>query len=502
MVLILAILGASVYGISKKPASLPEVSYSNWICDQAGLLTQDARQTIQDYNTAWNDKYYAVAAVAAVDNIHGWKPEDYARELGAKWGLGANDMLLLLVKGGDWYVACGDDLADQMTDTQQTKLKTALDTPYYAGDYSQAAVDFFRQSDVVLAQTLGQSGSHQQPAQKREWQQPSAASGVSLSGVVLLIVGIFVIWSLLDRMRYNRYRRRPVVAGGPVYYPIFWGRRPRAPTPPAPSGSRRSYGRRSPASPASPVQRSPAWELFPALRRQLRRRLQVRRIRKSRRLWRRRTLLRRQPGRRLRRQGRLRRRTPLTHIFAQRSPSPPGWGIIISSKMAKMSSFCMAAFAIQKELICSLGFLIHQFDDSGLSSIAAADAGADDAGVAAVALGIFRSDLLEQLVGDGLSGNEAQRLTIGSQITLLAQGNHLFSQGLDFLGAGDGGLHPAIVQEIGDLLTEHRHTLIGSLTELTSSGHFSFLLVRICAQRRVSCSLRRPGTGPLPPACR
>lgn len=231
VVLILAILGASVYGISKKPASLPEVSYSNWICDQAGLLTQDARQTIQEYNTAWNKQYYAVVAVAAVDNIRGWKPEDYARELGAKWGLGANDMLLLLVKGGDWYVACGDDLADQMTDTQQAKLKTALDTPYYAGDYSQAAVDFFRQSDVVLAQALGQSGSHQQPAQNQGWQQPSAASGVSVSGVVLLIVGIFVIWSLLDRMRYNRYRRRPVVAGGPVYYPIFWGRRPRAPRP-------------------------------------------------------------------------------------------------------------------------------------------------------------------------------------------------------------------------------------------------------------------------------
>ena len=93
VVLILAIICSGVYGISKKPASLPEVSYYNWICDQAGLLTQDARQTIQEYNTAWNAKYYAVAAVAAVDNIRGWKPEDYARELGAKWGLGANDML-------------------------------------------------------------------------------------------------------------------------------------------------------------------------------------------------------------------------------------------------------------------------------------------------------------------------------------------------------------------------------------------------------------------------
>ena len=175
-----------------------------------------------------------MVAVAAVDDIRGWSSEDYARELGARWGLGANDMLLLLVKGGDWYVACGDNLADLMTDTQQTKLKTALDTPYYAGDYSQAAVDFFRQSDVVLAQTLGRSASTQAPDQNRTWQEPAGASGVSVAGVVLLIVCIFAVWALLDRMRYNRYRRRPAMMGGPVYYPVFWGRRPRAPRPPRP----------------------------------------------------------------------------------------------------------------------------------------------------------------------------------------------------------------------------------------------------------------------------
>ena len=191
VVLILAIIGSGVYGISKKPAALPEVSYYNWICDEAGLLDQETRQTIQDYNTAWNKQYYAVVAVAAVDDIRGWSSEDYARELGARWGLGANDMLLLLVKGGDWYVACGDDLADQMTDTQQTRLKTALDTPYYAGDYSQAAVDFFRQSDVVLAQTLGRSSTGgQSPAPGQRWQEPAGASGVSIAGVVLLIMCI------------------------------------------------------------------------------------------------------------------------------------------------------------------------------------------------------------------------------------------------------------------------------------------------------------------------
>ena len=248
VVLILAIIGSGVYGISKKPAALPEVSYYNWICDEAGLLDQETRQTIQDYNTAWNKQYYAVVAVAAVDDIRGWSSEDYARELGARWGLGANDMLLLLVKGGDWYVACGDNLADLMTDTQQTKLKTALDTPYYAGDYSQAAVAFFRQSDVVLAQTLGRTSTGgQSPAPGQTWQEPAGASGVSIAGVVLLIVCIFVVWALLDRMRYNRYRRRYMMPGMGVptvmYHPIFWGRRPpRGPRPPRSGGPRPPQG--------------------------------------------------------------------------------------------------------------------------------------------------------------------------------------------------------------------------------------------------------------------
>ena len=62
--------------------------------------------------------------------------------------------------------------------------------------------------------------------------------------------------------------------GGPVYYPVFWGRRPARPGLTGPVRLRR----------------------VKALRRQLRRRVQVRGLRQSRRLWRRRTLLRRQPG--------------------------------------------------------------------------------------------------------------------------------------------------------------------------------------------------------------
>ena len=94
-------------------------------------------------------------------------------------------------------------------------------------------------------------------------------------------------------------------------------------------------------------------------------------------------------------------------------------------------------------------------------------------------------------------------VTVSGQVTLLAESDHLLGEGLDLLGAGDGGLHPAVVQKIGDLLTEHRHTLIGSLTELTSSGHFCFLLVRILLRgaAQVSCFLRRPDADPSWPVC-
>ena len=61
----------------------------------------------------------------------------------------------------------------------------------------------------------------------------------------------------------------------------------------------------------------------------------------------------------------------------------------------------------------------------------------------------------------------------------------LRQQVTDLLGTGDGSLHLAVVQEIGDLLTQHSHTLISGLAKLTSSGHFGFLLNRILVSRKI-----------------
>ncbi len=230
-VLVLAILFAAVYGFSKRPADLPKVEYYNWIADEAKLLSPATEDLITSYNTAWNDKYYAVVAVAAVDDIRGWNREDFVYDLGAEWGLGANDMLLLIVEDDHYYVGLGDNLLS-MTDTQESKLRTALEESYYTGDYDAAVVSFFRQVDVFYAQ-MAASSAYQGP--NYEWVGSDGGVGMSIFGVILVVAVVFLVWAMLDKMRYNRYQRRVRVTPGIVYYPIFWGRRRvMTPVPPVP----------------------------------------------------------------------------------------------------------------------------------------------------------------------------------------------------------------------------------------------------------------------------
>ena len=151
-VLVLVIVAGSVYGLSRKPIA---VEYHQWIADDAGLLTQETRQTLEEYNDQWNNKYTAVVAVATVDSTHGWSGAKYAAMLGKQWGLGQNDMLLLMVEGKDYQMLYGNSVNSTITDTQESMLRRALDSDYYGGDYDQAALKFFRAADVVFAQ-LGQ----------------------------------------------------------------------------------------------------------------------------------------------------------------------------------------------------------------------------------------------------------------------------------------------------------------------------------------------------------
>lgn len=269
---VLAIVAAAVLGqvrkdhfLSKSPTELLEVEYRQWICDEAKLLDDATVETVEKYNAAWDEKYYAVVAVATVERMNGWDETDYAAALGEKWGLGENDMILVLVEKGDWQVYMGDYVGTMMQDYQQQKLRQALDSTYYDGDFDGAVTAFFRQADVFYGQV--------DPAHKSagyysdsEWYAPvdhGKEAGGGIVGVIFFILVIFVVWVLLDRVRHTRYRRRyilPGIAAPVAYYPIFWGRslyrpaRPRPVAPPPPMGG--GYQPR-PTTPPRPTQSRP-----------------------------------------------------------------------------------------------------------------------------------------------------------------------------------------------------------------------------------------------------
>lgn len=257
VVLALAIAAAVFIGQSRKDSfianratELLNVEYQQWICDDANLLSSSTERLIEEYNDRWDSDYYALVAVATVNSLKGWDGQDYAANLGQQWGLGSNDMILLLVKDGDWQVYCGDTVGYVMTDTQQNDLRRAIEATYYDGDFDSAVTAFFRQADVFYAQADLNDYYSDDDDSYSGWEAPAApasasAGGVTLGGLIALVVAIFVVWAIIDAIRFSRYKRRYLTGSTigvirPTYYPVFWGRRyapprpPRAPRPPQP----------------------------------------------------------------------------------------------------------------------------------------------------------------------------------------------------------------------------------------------------------------------------
>jgi len=82
--------------------TLPDILTGYWIYDPDDLISAAVEEEILAYNTTWDKNYQSVTAVAAIeDALEANDVETYALDLGNKWGLGENDMLLLIYDNGD-----------------------------------------------------------------------------------------------------------------------------------------------------------------------------------------------------------------------------------------------------------------------------------------------------------------------------------------------------------------------------------------------------------------
>ena len=149
--------------------------------------------------------------------------------------LGSNDAILVIAKQQqDYYLLASGNFYDLLSGLSQSFVASCMESGVQKSDYDAAVQELCSQLHVELSQQYQQS------------QDNGEIANIFVELMFVLIV-LFLIWIWLDRMRYNRYRRRYMMPGMGVptvmYHPIFWGRRPpRGPRPPRSGGPRPPQG--------------------------------------------------------------------------------------------------------------------------------------------------------------------------------------------------------------------------------------------------------------------
>jgi len=233
VITILVIIGSIALGIWKAPAAMLSPSYGTWVLDDANVLSPSTESALQASNNALSAQYGAHIAVATIDSAKGWDLWNYNYELASRWSLATYDMILLLDIGGQNYsLIQSDALVDYISDSQlNAYLNTALE-PYFAvGDYDSgvlalvAALQGWYETNepaTIIGGTPSYSG--ESGYSDGSYAQMGAASAVIL--IVFLVIGLLIILSAIDNMRYAGYRRRYVGAPPVVFWPVLFWHRP------------------------------------------------------------------------------------------------------------------------------------------------------------------------------------------------------------------------------------------------------------------------------------
>lgn len=260
-VLILAIVASSAWGLHKAPAvstpeggekldpSLSAAAFTQYVRDDAGVLSDKTEEAIGLYNANWDKMFGSIMAVVTTESAN--DIENAANDYAIEMQLAENDAILVIAKQQqDYYLLASGDFYDLLSGLSQSFVASCMADNVQKGDYDAAVRSLCAALHVELSQ---------------QYQQSEAALDEAANGVmfIMILVIFFVLWIMLDGMRYRRYRRRYMMPGMGVptvmYHPIFWGRRPpRGPRPPQGgprpprSGSSSGGNRRPPQQPRRP----------------------------------------------------------------------------------------------------------------------------------------------------------------------------------------------------------------------------------------------------------
>ena len=245
VVLILAIVASSAWGLHKAPAvstpeggekldpSLSTAAFTQYVRDDADVLSDKTEEAIGLYNANWDKMFGSIMAVVTTESAN--DIENAAYDYAIEMQLAENDAILVIAKQQqDYYLLASGDFYDLLSRLSQSFVASCMADNVQKGDYDAAVRSLCAALHVELSQ---------------QYQQSEAALDEAANGVmfIMILIIFFVLWIMLDGMRYRRYRRRYMMPGmgipTVVYRPIFWGRRPpRGPRPPRSGGPRPPHG--------------------------------------------------------------------------------------------------------------------------------------------------------------------------------------------------------------------------------------------------------------------
>lgn len=208
-------------------------SCAAYLRDEADVLSKETENLVEAYNEAWEDAYDVHIALVT-ERIYKGEIGDVALDWAEEIGLNSYDMILYLNTGDkDCYFDCGDDLWDDYV--EEHNILTSYPNKYLytavqEGDYDSGVQAFLQAMNRYFFQAAQDSGMYADADEDwEEWDEDltytSASTGISIMGILFLVILAVVILSAIDRSRYRSWHRRYGSMGTPpvTFVPwVFW----------------------------------------------------------------------------------------------------------------------------------------------------------------------------------------------------------------------------------------------------------------------------------------
>ena len=168
VVLILAIVASSAWGLHKAPAvstpeggekldpSLSTAAFTQYVRDDAGVLSDKTEEAIGLYNANWDKMFGSIMAVVTVqssDNL-----ENTAYDYADTMQLGSNDAILVIAKQQqDYYLVASGDFYDLLSGLSQSFVASCMESGVQKSDYDAAVRSLCAALHVELSQQYQQS---------------------------------------------------------------------------------------------------------------------------------------------------------------------------------------------------------------------------------------------------------------------------------------------------------------------------------------------------------